>query len=202
MRLVVQQKKQELEAMPVPELRDLCAAQGIKGTLTKPARVEELLTLWHADGGVEKALTKMARDAREATLASMDKEALRKLCQKLGVDPLLKEVMVDRAVRRENELGRFAPPRLEEEVEEPSEPAAKGDMVERLLADQSKRKRELELKKQQEEAAASKREELRSRSADELRRLLEKKGRTAPKKKDEIVDALLEVYTQDQKVAR
>merc|ERR1711904_367541 len=42
-RAVMVNKKDELEALSVQELKDLCTAKGITGVLAKPARVELLL---------------------------------------------------------------------------------------------------------------------------------------------------------------
>merc|ERR1719510_2118003 len=158
-REVVVKKKEELEALPLPELRDLCTAAGTKGILTKQARVELLMKQWQEDDGVDKALEKKARDAREQQLFSMDKAALRELCAKRGVDPFVQEVIVDRIVRHEKAAGRFAKPSPDGDVdEENAQATAKsgkaGDMVEALLANEANRKKEREQKKQEEEVAA------------------------------------------------
>merc|ERR1719311_624209 len=92
-RAVVMSKKEELEALSAPELKELCVAKGITGLLAKPARVEQLLKQWHEDDGVNKALAKLARDAREAELVAMDKVTLQKFCNQAGVDPFVKEVI-------------------------------------------------------------------------------------------------------------
>merc|ERR1711920_34451 len=53
-------KKEELESLSVPELKELCVAAGTKGQLSKPARVELLMKQWQeaeeakeAEGGEE-----------------------------------------------------------------------------------------------------------------------------------------------------
>merc|ERR1719382_1183464 len=86
MRAVVVQKKEELEALTAPELKDLCSAKGITGMLAKPVRIEKLLQLWQQDDGVNKGLAEMARAERENELVAMDKDALKKLCEKVGVE--------------------------------------------------------------------------------------------------------------------
>merc|ERR1719498_1957988 len=101
LRAAVVSKQQELTSLSAPELKQLCTEKGIGGVLSKQARVEELLKQWQAEGGVEKALTKMAQDAREAELRSMDEQALKKLCDAGGVNAFVKEVMVERIVRSE-----------------------------------------------------------------------------------------------------
>merc|ERR1719323_1825667 len=100
-RKVFVDKKEELEALTISELRDRCTEEGVKGgQMTKQARIEALIKQWQEDDGVDKALAKMAHHAREAELASMDAQALKELCEK--VDPCVKEVMVDRIVKCEN----------------------------------------------------------------------------------------------------
>jgi len=202
---VLVKKKEELEALSIPELRVLCNAAGATGILTKQVRVQLLMKQWQEDDGVDKALAKMARDAREEELVSMDKAALRKLCAKKGVDAFVKEVMVDRIVRHEVAAGRFARPKLEEEEEETSQAASKpgkgGDMVDALLANEANRKKEKEQKKQEEDAAASKRKELRAMPMDELKKLLTSKGQEATGKKEELVEALFAISVQEDAVA-
>merc|ERR1719330_1551742 len=193
-RQVVVDKKDELDALSLPELKDRCAEEGIKGNLAKEARVE----------GVDKALAKLARDEREKELSAMDLEALEKLCKKAAIDPYVKEVIVDRIVKREHAAGRFGRPTLEREKKEAAapEPAAGGDMVELLLAQEAKRKRELELQKQAEEAAALKIEKLKNSSVEELRKLLASKGRDTSGKKDDLVAALIRASEEDEAAAK
>jgi len=208
-REVLVKKKEELEALSAPELKDLCAAAGTKGMLAKQARVELLLKQWQDNDGVDKAIAKMARDAREAELGAMDKETLRKLCIKSGVECFVKEVIVDRIVKQECAKGRFAKPRLEEdEDEDVAQPASKsgkkaqvGDMVEALLANEANRKREREQKKQEEDAAASKRKEFRAMSMEELKKLISAKGKEATGKKEDLVEAAFAISVQEDAAA-
>merc|ERR1719464_2372234 len=115
----------------------------------------------------------------------MDTKALECFCKKIGVDPFVKEVMVDRIVKREHTAGRFGRPALERESKEASFPsvAAGGDMVEALIANEAKRKMNLELKKQEEKAAAQKKADLQGKSLEQLKNLLTAKGRTPTGKK-------------------
>merc|ERR1712014_124450 len=144
--------------MSVPDLKDLCSSKGITGVLSKPVRVENLLKLWQQDDGVNKGLAQMALEKREAELAATDNAALLMLCDKVGVEAFVKEVMVERLLRHETEAGRFVRPTAEQEVKEEAPVAAKkGDVVAALLASEAKRKKEMEFKKQQEEVESSKR---------------------------------------------
>jgi len=200
MRAVVVQKKGELEAMSAPELKELCSAKGITGMLSKPVRVEKLLQLWQQDDGVNKGLAEMARAKREGELAAMDKAALRKLCEKRGVEAFVKEVMVERLLKHEVEAGRFVRPAAEQEAKEEAPAAAKGDVVEALLASEANRKKELELKKQQEEAAANKKKELKAMSVEELKKALSKRKLEPIGKKEDMVEALFQVGVEEEKI--
>merc|ERR1719323_1834235 len=82
---------------------------------------------------MDKALAKMAHDARESELASMDAQALKELCEKAGIDPCVKEVMVDSIVKCENSAGRFGRSTLEREKKETLVTATGGDMVDASL---------------------------------------------------------------------
>jgi hypothetical protein len=201
MRAAVVSKKDELEALPLPELRDVCNDYGIKGQLTKQARIEQILKLWQAANGVDKALAKMARDEREQELVAMDKASLRRLCETAGVDPLVKQIMVERLVRVEGAAGKFARPSpAPEPVAEEEKPkkAKKVDMVDALLEEEAQRKRDLELKRQQEEAAAAKLKDLKAMSVEDLKKALTKKGADAIGKKDDMVEALYQLNEREE----
>jgi len=203
-RAVVTKKKEEFEAQSFLELTELCANIGITGRMTKEERITQLLRQWQMDDGVDKAVAQMARDAREAELVSKDKAALRKLCEKRRIDPFVKEVLVVRIVKREYEMGRFSRPKVEKEAEGPA-PGEKTDMVDAILAQESNRKKEMELKRQREDAATSKRKELKAMSVEELKKTLVKKGavetKAAAGKKEEMVEALLAAIEEEDRVA-
>jgi len=203
-RQVVVDKKEELEALSIPELKDRCAEEGVKGNLTKQARIETLVKLWLEDDGAETAVAKLARDDRERELSGMNINALEKLCKKVAIDPFVKEVIADRIVRREHAAGRFGRPALEAEKKEAAAlaPPGSGDMVELLLAQEAARKRELELKRQAEEAAAPKIEKLKNSTLEELRKQLASKGRDASGKKDDLVIALIRAGEEDDAAAK
>merc|ERR550532_2099241 len=134
----------------------------------------------------------------------MDHKTLEKLCNKAAIDPYVKEVIVDRIVKREHAAGRFGRPTLEESKKEAAvpAPAASGDMVELLLAQEANRKRELELKKQAEEAAAAKIAALTSASVDELKKQLVSKGREPSGKKEDLVVALIRAGEEEEAAAK
>jgi len=202
-RAVVVKKKQELESQSLSELGKLCDSLGIKVSKNKEERVQRLLVNWQENDGVDKALTQIAQEERKQELVALDTGKLQKLCTKMGVDPFVQEIMVDRISKRENEAGRYTRPALTQESEAPKADKA-GDMVDALLANEAQRKREQELKKQQEDAAAQKRKELKCMSLDDLKKRLAKKGMQADgNKKEDMVEALfISVIQEDAANAR
>merc|ERR1719469_362533 len=68
---IVVQKKAELDGMTAPDLKEKCFELGIKGNLTKEARVEAILKQWQADDGLDKAIVKQARDTRRGVLEGL-----------------------------------------------------------------------------------------------------------------------------------
>lgn len=199
---VVVQKKQELESLPAPELSKLCDKMGIKGLRSKEERVQRLLVQWQESDGVDKALAKIAEDERKQELAAMDTAKLEKLCGKMRLDPYVKEIMVERISKKENDFGCYSRPKPVQDDEAPVEDK-KGDMVEALLASEAQRKKEKNLRNQQEEALAQKRKELKSLSVEDLKKRLAKKKLEANGKKEEMVETLfLAVVQEDAANAR
>jgi len=122
---------------------------------------------------VDKALAELAEDERKEKLLATDGASLLKLCKRTGVDPFVKEVMIDRVIRKENAAGRYLRPMLDKE--EPST-CKKLDMVDALLANEAKRKKTKAQATGMEEKIASNRKELKSWSVDDLKAALEEKG--------------------------
>jgi len=200
-----QQKKEELQSRPFGELAQQSKAAGASGKMSKEARVELLLTRWQAQGGIEQGLAQMAKDAREAALLATDSAELRSLCESRGLDALVQEVMVDRLLRREAALGRFAPPAPAEEEARAPEPEGKGDLVSTLLANEAARakRRAEEARQQEREAQAAKqRDELRSATVAELRKRLASRGAATGGTKDELVEAVFAQEAEDAAAAQ
>merc|ERR1712187_855487 len=144
-RAVVVKKKEELENTPMAELAKLCENVGVKGVRAKPDRIQHLLVHWQKNDGVDKALAQVAIEERKVELGEMDNTSLRKLCEKAGVDPFVKEVLVDRISKKEHEMGRY---KREAPAKETTLALQNVDMVDALLANESTRKKE---KKQEDE---------------------------------------------------
>lgn len=100
-RVVLAGRRKELQALGIPELKELCEKRGLKLGGNKDDKVERLLNLAKDDGQVDKILAAQARVVRKEELTAMDKADLFKLCGKTGVDPLMKEVMVERILAAE-----------------------------------------------------------------------------------------------------
>jgi len=202
-RQVVIAKKEELEAMGLPELKQECSSLGITGQLSKPARIEMIIKQWQEDDGVDKALAKIALDQRHSELTAKDKPVLSDLCEANGIDPFVKELIVERVVRVENKAGRFARPssELKQLPDDDAQKAPKKtDIVDALLANEENRKRERELRRQEEELTESKKRELRALTIDELKKQLSKHKLDTSGKKEELVEALYLVKAQEDGV--
>jgi len=148
---------------------------------------------------VDKALSQIAEEERTRELAAMDNNQLQKLCHKMGVNPFVTEIMVDRISKKENEMGCYARPALPQG--EAPQPQQSVDMVEALLANEAQRKKEQELKSQQEDKLAQKRKELKSMSIEDLKKHLTKKGLESSGKKEGLMEALFLVALQEDAAA-
>merc|ERR1711998_180400 len=118
----------------------------------------------------------------------------------MGVDPYVKEIIVERLSKSEYEKGCYAKPSLVQD-QDASKGEKSGDMVDALLANETHRKKERELRSQQEEAMAKRRKELKALSIEDLKKKLTKKGLEANGKKEDMVDALFVAFVQEDAIA-
>jgi len=88
--------KKDFETKSSPDLKEICDSKGLKKGGSKNELVERLVQKAKEDGEVDKVLANMARDARRQELLDMGKDTLSKMCSKASVDPLVKEIMVER----------------------------------------------------------------------------------------------------------
>lgn len=114
---VVAQKKQELETQTNTALKDMCVAKGLAVGGGKDERTERLVEVIRQDPEIDRTVSKNIRIKRKDELMSMDKAAVLQLCQKIDVDPMVKDIMVERIISQESE-GEMA-------MVMPDEPAAK-----------------------------------------------------------------------------
>jgi len=131
---------------------------------------------------------------------SMEKHALQSLCAKVGVDPFVKEILVERLVKLEAAAGKFARPKLYEPEKEEQLTTGK-TMVDALLASEATRKKERELKMQREKAAASKHRELEEMTIEQLKKIAAKKKLETTGKKQDFVRALFEASLREDAAA-
>merc|ERR1719421_665175 len=114
--------------------------------------------------------------------------------------------MIDRIVRGEVALGRFAPPTPTEEApQRAAEPEQKADLVTTMLANEAaraKQKAEQERQKEREAMISRKKEELRSATTlAELKQRLSKRGAGATGSKEELVEALMSLMVEEDALA-
>lgn len=100
---VVAQKKEELNTKTNAALKDLCGAKGLAVGGGKDDRIDRLLEEAEKDRELDKVVSINIRNKRKEELMSMDKASVLKLCEKTGVDPSVKGVMVERILSHESE---------------------------------------------------------------------------------------------------
>merc|ERR1719387_1131660 len=189
MRAVVVQKKEELEGLSISDLAKLCASKNIEGARSKEERVARLLKQWQDCNGVARALEEESKQERAKELGAMDSASLRKLCAKAGVDPFVKEVLVDRLMHREA-AGMISAPKEEE--------APETDLVEVLLLREKALKEQKEKKEKEAEAREEKLKALKGSTVQELKKELERQGLQATGSKEAMVQAVLEAQKQKE----
>jgi len=106
----IAERKAELETKTFVELKELCASRDLKQGANKEACLERLTEDLKTNGEIDSALAGRARDARRQDLQSAAKDAALKRCVALEIDPLVKEVMVERVMNHESEFGRIDGP--------------------------------------------------------------------------------------------
>merc|ERR550525_1715759 len=102
---VLEKKKEEFEEKTSADLKELCASKGLRLGAGKQERVEALLEGAKARGEVDANISTTVREARRAELLGMDRDRVLQICEAAGVDPLVKDVMVERILARRDELG-------------------------------------------------------------------------------------------------
>jgi len=100
---VATEKGKELEAKSNTALKDMCIAKGLPVGGGKEEKIERLVEVLQKDGELDKVVSKTLREKRKEELMAMDKNAVAQLCEKTGVNPLVKGIMVERIMMRESE---------------------------------------------------------------------------------------------------
>merc|ERR1712048_495949 len=102
---VAAKEKHEMQNKTANELKEMCTEKGIAAGVGKDDRINRLVEATLQNGGFDTITAKALRNERKQSLDSMDKAALVKLCEDLGIDTLVKEVMVERILSHEAEIG-------------------------------------------------------------------------------------------------
>jgi len=104
--VVLAKKKEEMEALSAAELKDMCTSKGLAPGIGKQDRVERLIGEVRRSGEVHQLVANQVKAERRVELLAMDVAAMETLCEKAAIDPLVKEVMVERLLAHESEFGR------------------------------------------------------------------------------------------------
>merc|ERR1719199_1362578 len=112
------QKETELEAKSIGYLKDLCASKGLPVKGDKEERIDLILEQAKQDGEFDRVVSTNVRNKRKAELMSLEKSAVLKICEGIGVDPFVKGIMVERIISHETEAAEAI-------VAEDEEPLAK-----------------------------------------------------------------------------
>merc|ERR1712100_223461 len=91
-----EQKTKELEGKTNAVLKDMCSKKGLALGGDKDDKIERLIEEILKEGDLDQVVTMNLRNKRKDELMAMEKPVVVKLCEQTGVDPLIKEVMVER----------------------------------------------------------------------------------------------------------
>lgn len=98
---VAAKKAEEFSAKNSSELKDLCTAKGLKIGGGKDEKVERLVQAARDQGEIDQVLLAMAHARRREELSKFDKVTLKSLCDKAGIDTIIKDVLVERVISSE-----------------------------------------------------------------------------------------------------
>jgi len=99
----VAKKSEQLQTQTLAALKELCATKGLAVGGGKEERIERLVEDIRAGGELDKVVSVNIRIKRKEELMAMDKATVLKLCESTGVDPLVKDIMVERIISQEAE---------------------------------------------------------------------------------------------------
>merc|ERR1711937_299660 len=86
-------------------LKELCESKGVKVGASKEERIERYIEAVRQGGEADAAAAVLNRDKRSVELFALDEKSLVGLCEEASVDPLVKEIMVERLLAHEAEHG-------------------------------------------------------------------------------------------------
>jgi len=102
---VVGQKKAELETQTNGALKDLCASKGLPVGGGKEERIERIIEEIQTaqQDELDRVVSRNLRSKRKEELMSMEKHAVLKICEEKDVNPLMKDILVERIISHEGE---------------------------------------------------------------------------------------------------
>merc|ERR1712187_625470 len=103
--VVAAKEKDSLQSKTNNELKEMCTAKRVTSGGGKDERINRLVEAALQNGDFNMLTTKLLRSERKQSLESMGKAALVQLCTDSGIDCLVKEVLVERILSHEDELG-------------------------------------------------------------------------------------------------
>jgi len=105
---VAVEKQKQLEGKSNAALKELCADKGLPVKGEKEERIQRLVEEEKREGAFDKVVSVNNRNKRKDELMTKDKSEVRKLCEKTGVDPFVKDIMVERILSQESEASVIA----------------------------------------------------------------------------------------------
>merc|ERR1712070_132898 len=100
---MAEKQKEELESKNNAALKEMCAKKGLAVGGDKEERIERLVEEVKKEGGFDQVVSMDIRNKRKQELMAMEKTAIVKLCEKNEVNPVVRDIMVERIMMRESE---------------------------------------------------------------------------------------------------
>merc|ERR1711972_725196 len=98
------------------ELKALLVAKGLKAGVGKAERAQRLAEEAQNGGSIAKKVSQLTRVERKQELLKMEKTAVLDLCHELEIEPLMKDVMVQRIMSYETDIAEgFLEPELKKQ---------------------------------------------------------------------------------------
>merc|ERR1712070_932984 len=98
-----EKRLEELENRTNAALKEMCVAKGLPVGGDKEERIERIVEEQKKHGDLDKVVSQSIRNKRKEELMAMEKLAVVKLCEKTGVNPVVKDIMVERLMMHESE---------------------------------------------------------------------------------------------------
>merc|ERR1712139_126828 len=102
---VAAENQKKLETKSNAQLKELCERKDLPVKGEKSDRIERIIEEAKKEGEFDKVVMMNDRNKRKDELMAMDKPAVLKICEKAGVDPFVKDIMVERIMSHESEVG-------------------------------------------------------------------------------------------------